>query len=145
MIADEHALNDALETHGGLAILYESKPHAGHWVLITKRGPNHLEFLDSYGLAPDEQLDEGADYSEQQGNGQHVLASLLEPPDLLVDYLGSRIQEWIPGVNTCGRYAILRWMDPRPSLAGWLRKYGFRASTQRANDERVIELTSRYL
>lgn len=128
-----------LDEYSGLAILYEDEPHSGHWVLLLRRDDNKLEFLDSYGLAPDDEL-KYADFSGCQAKGRHLLRAALDHWPV-VEYLGSPIQEWREGVNTCGRYALLRWMDRRPTLAEWLRKYKFRAGDVTGNDARVVELT----
>lgn len=132
-----------LDEYGALGILYEEEPHSGHWVVLTRRGPDHLEFLDSYGLAPDAEL-EYADYSGSQACGRQLLRmSLSQWPT--VEYLGTPVQQWKRGVNTCGRYCLARWLDREPPLGEWLRKYGFRRDDGPANDQRVIELTRELL
>jgi len=135
-----------LDEHGGLAILYEEAPHNGHWVLLLRRGDDALEFLDSYGLAPDAEL-AYADYSGCQARGRQLLRTVLDHWRT-VEYLGTPIQEWRDGINTCGRYVLLRWSDQRPTLAGWLQKYGFRTGPPAqlaANDRRVVALTDAWI
>jgi hypothetical protein len=132
-----------LDRVGGFVLLYETEPHEGHWVLLTKRSADTLEFLDPYGLEPDREL-KWAKYSAHETNGRALLAAFLDEWKW-VDYLGSPIQEWAPNINTCGRYAILRWFDRQPTLLQWLTKYGFSQKTLQENDARVVGLTSQWL
>lgn len=53
-------IDDLLKPHGAVFLLYQQQKNHGHWVALFRRenrkGNVEIEFFDSYGIFPDEQL-----------------------------------------------------------------------------------------
>lgn len=93
-----------------LTLLYQTRENYGHWVVIINRGNNKYEFYDSYGLAPDEELNLDNTYHLRLHGGQitpHLTALFLKG-GYKVEYNNIRLQKYLKDVNTCGRYTALR-------------------------------------
>jgi hypothetical protein len=86
-----------------VAILYQQTPYFGHWTLLLKT-PEGVEFFDSYGIQPDNE------FKELAWQQPHYLAKkLLEIQRLIpINYNQYKLQSRKEGVNTCGRWVILR-------------------------------------
>lgn len=84
-----------------LAILYQAGENYGHWTLLL-RTPEGIEHFDPYGII----LDKEFDYLRLQQ--PHYLASLLYDSGEKINYSPWKFQRMAKGVNTCGRWIILR-------------------------------------
>lgn len=114
-------------------LLYESKPHYGHWVgllqtyeddLISKKSKSKsqprvserkpiLSFFDPYGMPPDAQLEWiPPEFAIESGQAERKLSKLLlkycEDHDVDIEYNEFPFQELSEGVSTCGRWVALR-------------------------------------
>jgi hypothetical protein len=97
-------------------ILYMSKPAFGHWVCIFKTpgDPETIEFFDSYGYSPDDELKMiNESYREQSNQDSAYLSALIM--DALQDgyikqviYNKTKLQNDNTSIATCGRWAGLR-------------------------------------
>jgi hypothetical protein len=94
-----------------VAILYQVTPTFGHWTLLLKTPSksgtlDEVEFFDSYGYAPDMEF-KYLDYKQP-----HYLAKLLRKlSDITqVNYSPYKFQSTKSGINTCGRWVILRYL-----------------------------------
>ena len=92
-------------------ILIEQNPNSGHWCCILRYGKN-IEWLDSYGLRFDEELN----FISKMKNkllGQDVkyLTILLNDAKARgwnCIWNKKKLQQLKDGVNTCGRWCLLR-------------------------------------
>jgi hypothetical protein len=94
-----------------LVILYETRKGFGHWVCLIKRGINHVDFFDPYGLKVDEELNIiNENHIRQNDEGQVVphLTSLLQNGGYRVDENLTKLQKFMKDVNTCGRWVVVR-------------------------------------
>lgn len=91
-----------------VVILYRTGPNYGHWTLLHKLDNGHIEFFDSYGFKPDTQFG----YIGQEYQLPHYLWELLKKLSQLtrIHYNQYPLQAQSPGINTCGRWVILRHM-----------------------------------
>jgi hypothetical protein len=127
----------------GLAILYETRPHDGHWVLALRSGPKKIEWFDSYGYCPDCELENpAAAFSAQAGPRLEPLLQDWLDRGYTVEYLGDQLQPITS--QTCGRYVLLRWLGRRMSLKRFLKVSGFSHDLD-ANDEQAVRLSNPYL
>ena len=56
-LRDFKNIDDAFNPYDAIALLYESKPNYGHWVLLLRHPKKKtIEFFDSYGIFPDDQI-----------------------------------------------------------------------------------------
>lgn len=88
-------------------ILYMTKPNFGHYCMVNKNR-HGINFLDSYGEMPDDQLnyikDEFKIVSNQEKN---YLTKLLAESDLPVRYNDLDMQIMDGKIATCGLYCAL--------------------------------------
>ena len=89
-----------------VVILYRTGPDYGHWTLLHKLDNGNIEFFDSYGFKPDTEF--GFIGNEYQL--PHYLWELLGKLSKLtrIHYNQYPLQSQSRGVNTCGRWVILR-------------------------------------
>jgi hypothetical protein len=97
-------------------ILTESKRNEGHWCCIMKytdikTGKKYIEWFDSYSGKPDSELAFIPDAIKKMlGQDKNYLSRILktvkEPYTIL--YNSKRYQTLKDGINTCGRWCILR-------------------------------------
>ncbi len=88
-----------------LVVLYQTTENRGHWILLHKF-KDGVEFFDPYSFKPDTEFK--LIRPEMQQN--HHLATLLYDLNVPIYYNHLRFQEFSPGINTCGRWVILRNM-----------------------------------
>lgn len=80
-----------------LQIQRPDAPTVGHWIAILDHG-SHIEHFDSYGFSVDEEI--------SLTQESHKLTELLKNEK--VDNNTQKLQARREGVNTCGRWCILR-------------------------------------
>jgi len=89
---------------------------SGHWTLLTrvKRGKKTIyEFMDPYGLMPDDQLKfYNKSWRKKSGQDANFLTRLLYQcslnPNCEVHYNELEVQKDRPHVSTCGRHIAIR-------------------------------------
>lgn len=91
-------------------ILTETSVNTGHWCTILRYN-NIIEYFDSYGVRPDGELNFiSAGMRKMLGEDKHYLSKLIKTihaPDKFV-YNKKKLQVLKDGINTCGRWVILR-------------------------------------
>lgn len=100
-------------------LCYLTKPNYGHWVLL-QRSKNRLDFMDSYGDKPDDQLDFiSTKFRKESNQVKYHLSKLLLDTDLKIHYNEKQLQELNPDIATCGRYcgAYLKYNMPVEKFA----------------------------
>jgi hypothetical protein len=100
-----NSIEELLKPYGTVVLLYELRENFGHWVCLFYDKNNKLNFFDSYGFKPDEEL-KYASYN--LNNGRPYLTLLLEKykGDLIVN--NKRLQVFKKDINTCGRWVSVR-------------------------------------
>ncbi len=91
-------------------VLIEDEVNSGHWVLLLRYGKT-IEFYNSYGTKPSYELDLISDeVNEQLGQEEKYLNKLLllAKDKYKVIYNKKRFQKLADGINTCGRWCLLR-------------------------------------
>ena len=51
-----NSIEDLLDKFGAVILLYETKQNFGHYTALYYNNSKQLEFFDSYGFAPDQEL-----------------------------------------------------------------------------------------
>lgn len=93
-------------------ILIESEFNSGHWVLLMRYNTT-IEFFNSYGTFPSDELDYIADDQNEMLNQDVKYLNILLTNALSsfkVIYNKRKLQKLKDGVNTCGKWTILRIM-----------------------------------
>ena len=103
-------LDEILEPYDSIVILYQTALNFGHWVCLLKTGEKTLEFYDSYGLKPDQELNMSNEFHLRTHNGVITphLTALMKAGNWSYTYNKERLQKRLEDVNTCGRYSALR-------------------------------------
>jgi hypothetical protein len=99
-------IDDAFNNKKHLILLFETVKNYGHWCCLIKRGKKNIEFFDSYGIMPDEQLKYTVPVFRKENNMllPH-LTYLLLMCKYNVEYNNYKFQK---GFTTCGRWVIVR-------------------------------------
>ena len=90
-----------------IILLVESSFNNGHWIAVLRYN-NKIEYFDSYGLKPSENLKWTKSVNKMLGQGKEYLNMLFDKTPLDVIYNPIEYQEDKENVNTCGRHCILR-------------------------------------
>ena len=94
-----------------LALLYESRPGQGHWILLMRdKRKNTIYFFDSYGECRPDDL---VDTMSKNMYSQKYLVKLLLKSDYKVDYNNHKYQRYGASIQTCGRHCIVRSRYPQ--------------------------------
>lgn len=96
-----NSLQELMGEFGAVCLLYETKQNFGHWTCLLDY-PDHIEFFDSYGFAPDQELN----YARYDNNA--YLTNLINGSSKPVRYSKARLQTFAEEVNTCGRWTSCR-------------------------------------
>ena len=101
-------INQVLEPHDAVIILYQQTKNVGHWASIIKQ-KNTIEIFDSLGVGLDHEL-EFSDYNKRRHGGTPIphLTNLLNESNYEVQVNLRQIQNDGSHINTCGRWAGLR-------------------------------------
>lgn len=92
-----------------IALLYEAEPNMGHWVSLIRHGPNQYEFMDPYGLSPDDEFKFiPKDYREISGQMVKHLRGMGKSSDVVMYWSKKPIQGQASHIATCGRWVGLR-------------------------------------
>lgn len=100
-----------------MALLYENGDGMGHWVLFH-RTCEGVEFFDSYGEVPDGELK----YLKQERPGElvRILRDMAGEGEK-INYNQFQFQGLSEGVNTCGRWCIVRHLFGDKSIVDFER------------------------
>ena len=98
-------IEELLNPHNAVIILYQTKANYGHWVSILKYD-NHIEFFDPYGFGVDEEL-EIIDHLHLRNQTPH-LTHLINNSNYKVIFNDKKLQKFSEHINTCGRWVSLR-------------------------------------
>lgn len=96
------SIQQLLEPYGAVILLYETKQNFGHYTALFFDKNKNLEFFDSYGFAPDQEL-KYATYDNTP-----YLSNLLKKYQGKIIYNNEDLQKWARDVNTCGRWCASR-------------------------------------
>lgn len=92
-------------------ILIENEYNSGHWTLIMHYNNNTIEWFNSYGTFPSEELDYISNNQNEQLNQDVKYLNILLTqalPKFNIIYNKRKLQQLEDGVNTCGKWIILR-------------------------------------
>ena len=103
-------IDQALEPHGAIVLLYQHEADFGHWVAVFKVNDSTIEVFDSYGIPIDSEID-FSPFQIRRHKGEKVahLTHLIEQSQY-TKVLENKVplQKDKKDVNTCGRWASIR-------------------------------------
>lgn len=104
-----NTIDEVLGPHEACFLLFEAKPHYGHWCLLFKTNPGTLEFFNPYGGYPDDSLNYIPMHFRKVSNQYHTyLSYLLDDSKYELTYNEFAFQKKGPNTRTCGRWCALR-------------------------------------
>ena len=109
-LADYPTIDDLLPKERDFRIiLIEDSHNSGHWCAILKYDKT-IEWFNSYGVRPDTQKNMlGRVRNMMLGQQEDYLSNLMSASKgYKLIYNKARLQKQNPGVNTCGRWIIIR-------------------------------------
>ena len=107
------SIDELLAPYGACIILYETKPHFGHWVCLTLHD-GLIEYFNSYGSLnngglPDDELKHiPKAFAKESHQDKKYLTKLLVECDYELSYNEFQFQELDNHVKDCGRWVVLR-------------------------------------
>ena len=103
------SIDELLDPYDSAVILYESITNYGHWTCLIKRDNNILEFFDSYGIFPDQELN-NIDKDFRTVNNMKIpyLSYLLIKSPYELQYNNYMFQAKSKNISTCGRWVGYR-------------------------------------
>ena len=112
-IYDFKNLDDLFKPFDNVILLYETKPNYGHWVCLIRhqegRSTPYIEFFDSYGMEPDEQLEHiKKDFRRRNNEDYPKLTEMMAKSGYKVIYNSTKLQKDRNNVSTCGRHVAFR-------------------------------------
>ena len=103
-------IDEILGPNKGAIILFQNESaNSGHWCCIWLDDKDTLQFFDSYGLKPDDEL-QYSQYNLRIHNNVAVphLSHLIEQSNYKLEWSTYKLQKMKDKTNTCGRYAAYR-------------------------------------
>ncbi len=109
-MCDVTSIEQLFEEVNLVVILFETSPSYGHWTLLINRPDSDvIEFFDPYGMVPDTELAYiPKDFRRQSCQDFPRMLELLYNSHKQVRYNNFDFQKQGPGINTCGRWVLLR-------------------------------------
>ena len=103
-------IDQALEPHGAIVILYQHEADFGHWVAVFRVNDTTIEVFDSYGIPIDSEID-FSPFQIRRHKGEKVahLTHLIEQSQYTKVLENKEpLQKDKKDVSTCGRWSAVR-------------------------------------
>lgn len=125
-----------------LVILFENKKNFGHWCCLFFHNNNTLEFFDSYGLMPDDELKFTSNVFRKNNNMllPHLTYLLLKSP-YNIEYNNYKFQSYNNNTNTCGRWVIVRLLYNDININDFYKIFG----NIKNSDKFITKITNLFL
>ena len=102
-------IDDVLGPHDACILLFEAKPHYGHWCCLFKVTDRLIEFFNPYGGYPDDSLKYIPDHFRKVSNQDYpYLSWLLINSPYELSYNEHKFQKQEKDIKTCGRWCGIR-------------------------------------
>lgn len=141
-LANYDDIFDAIGESGNLILLYQTRQSYGHWCALFTTPRNTIEFFDSYGTLPDDELLLIDPYFRLISN-QNLphLTALLYDSDMRIEYNNHELQGKGKDIATCGLWAVLRVLTKNMHIDSFNKLIKDLASDfNLSNDELIVNL-----
>lgn len=102
-------IDQLIQPYGSCIILYEAKPHYGHWCALLKTNDTDIEFFNPYGGIVDDSLDNiPLDFRVKTNQVFPYLSYLMYKSKYNLFYNEFRFQKKGFDIKTCGRHCVVR-------------------------------------
>jgi len=115
-------IDELLGNNGACILLFEAKPHYGHWCAIIKLNERLIEFFDPYGTAttgghPDDNLKHiPLEYAKVSNQREPFLSILMDKSPYNLSFNEIQFQRKDKKIGTCGRHCVFRIINKDLSL-----------------------------
>jgi hypothetical protein len=102
--------NEFFKPHNMVCVLYETGKEIGHWILLIKHNKGNkkiIEFFDPYG----QNLDEPLEFSVKRDKYPYLMNLFYRSGINDFIWNNMKLQRLENGINTCGRWCILRGLN----------------------------------
>ena len=142
-IDDYPTIDDLFGEADCVLILYETRQNSGHWCCIINK-ENVIEFFDSYGLIPDnELLFVNIKFREENDMLIPHLTKLFLKTEKTIEYNDKRLQKMADNINTCGYWCGMRMRYKDISCEEFIKM--FKGGPRDQKDTLVIEMSNKFL
>lgn len=133
-------IDDLLGKFRKVVVLYLNSLDYGHWTCLYEHN-NTIYFFDSYGAIPDtQQKFIKKDINEYNKQDLKYLLDLLYSSEKNIEYNQYKLQKFKKGINTCGRWCVVRLQHPEISVD--MFAHYFLNQNVMNPDELVVKLTN---
>jgi hypothetical protein len=103
-------IDELLDPHGAIFLLYEFEPRYGHWTLLFRQGDT-IEHFDSYNYSPDSQFNFIPDYFRKVNKMIYPkLTEMMYKSNYDIHFNNYKMQAEGQNISTCGRHCLVRLM-----------------------------------
>ena len=109
---DINHIDEIFGEDGSCFLLYLTSGHYGHWCLLFKNDDKVINYFNSYGTEPDQDLlkiPKDALYEFDQDSP--ILFELLADSGYHIQYNDKQLQSRAEGISTCGSHCVTRLMN----------------------------------
>ena len=132
-------LNNYFKRKKCVFILYNYAGNYGHWTCLFKSPEGGIEFFDSYGTKPDYELkDFPDDVRIEHGMRCPLLVKKLIQSKQRVHFNNHKLQKSGKGVQTCGRWCIMRVLKSNEPIDKFAASY---KGKKKSPDQLVVDQT----
>lgn len=133
-------IKDAFRKKKFLILLYETSENYGHWCCLFMRDRNTIEFFDSYGIMPDDELKFIREsFRIENGSLFPHLTFLLLESNFKIEYNNHKFQRKSTNkskISTCGRWVIVRCVLHKLTIDQFAEMF-----LRKNSDELITKLT----
>jgi len=123
-LKDARNIDELLDRNGRAIMLYDVLgENNGHWIAILRKGDT-IEFFDTYASNPGKigkSLGVDPKQDAQWGQDKDLLKDIVKRSGYKLIWNKKQIQPKSPGVNTCGRHAVLRLLFGKYTMPEYLK------------------------
>lgn len=135
-------IDDLLYPYDNVIILYifnndENNNIIGHWVCLLKTKKNTVEYFNSYGKMPDDELNDiPYNYRYKTDQIEKKISKLMKYSKYNLEYNEKQLQKLDYKTATCGYYVILRLLLHKMKLEDFQKLF----NGSKDNDKLVVKL-----
>ena len=143
-IKNYKTIDELLGDNGKCFILYETKKNMGHWTCLYKY-KDTIFFFDPYGNNFDLQLKFiPKQINTALGQDHKHLIELLYNSPYKVEFNEYKLQKLGRGINTCGRWCLVRLQNPSISVSNFKNLFSKKRLGNIKPDEMIVLLTDAF-
>jgi hypothetical protein len=139
-------IDEMLDPYGACIILFEAKPHYGHWCCLFKISHTMIEFFNPYGGWPDDSLEYiPMEFRKQSNQDKPYLSELMINSPYELSYNEHAFQKHGKNIKTCGRWCGVRLALRYMSLEEFAEFIKKMTKLLKINGDELVTLLTMYV